>query len=80
MRVTVKYAANVKAGDLFAGTVETTAPTRPVQPCAHAVTVVAVEILTDDNRPRWKGVRLDFEHGLWSKVFNPADQIMTIES
>lgn len=39
MNIDVVYVRNLEVGDLYAGWVARNAPTRPVQPCAHAMTV-----------------------------------------
>lgn len=81
MYVDVKYAAQVKPGDWFAGTVNPSAPTRPCQPCASAMRVRDVEV-TPAPEGRGSLYRFRFDHprlaGLPSGQYRPADLIMTI--
>jgi hypothetical protein len=46
--IDVIYARNLKPGDLYAGTVDRDAPTRPVQPFAWSHEVRKVSLYTDD--------------------------------
>jgi hypothetical protein len=39
MNIDVVYVRNLKPGDVYAGSVQLDAPTRPVQPIAHAMEV-----------------------------------------
>ena len=81
MHVNVKYAARVEVGDMFAGTVNPAAPTRPCQPCAAAMRVAAVETVPDPERPG-NLYRFRFDTGphcgLPSGHYRAADQILTI--
>jgi hypothetical protein len=53
MRVDVKYAANLKAGDIYAGDVVPDAPTRPVQEFLNAWEIVSVETVETADGKRY---------------------------
>lgn len=55
MRLDVEYIRNVKPGDVFVGNVNPSAPTRPVQPVAHGMTVhhVISEAVEGERFPQW---------------------------
>lgn len=57
MSVDVIYASHLKPGDVYAGKINPSAPTRPVQPCAAAYCLSGVEAYTDDQGVTW--MRLD---------------------
>jgi hypothetical protein len=81
MHVNVKYAAQIKPGDWFAGTVNPHAPTRPCQPCAAAMRVRHVEVTPNPERPgNLYRFRFDLgpHCGLPSGHYRAADQVMTI--
>jgi hypothetical protein len=52
-RVDVVYAANMQAGDLFAGLVVPDAPTTPVQEFAAAHQLAGVEPFTGEDGRKW---------------------------
>lgn len=79
MHIDVKYAANVQPGDLVAGHVAPNAPTRPVQPIAHAMPVESVEVIVaDPAQPRRKSYRFHWGDGLSSSPYAMTDQVLTI--
>jgi hypothetical protein len=79
VHIDVKYAANVKPGDLVAGDVVPTAPTRPVQPIARAMRVESVEVIVPDPaQPRRKSYRFHWGRGLSSSPYAVLDQVLTI--
>lgn len=80
MYIDVKHAAQVRIGDMFAGTVNHNAPTRPCQPCASAMRVVSVEEVPDPESSRGKLYRFRFDGlaGLPSGHYRATDQILTI--
>jgi hypothetical protein len=53
MRVDVKYAANLKPGDMYAGDVAPDAPTRPVQEFLHAWKIASVETVESADGKRY---------------------------
>jgi hypothetical protein len=79
VHIDVKYAANVKPGDLIADAVVPDAPTRPVQPIARAMRVESVEVIVaDPARPRRKAYRFHWGRGLSSSPYGMTDQVLTI--
>lgn len=77
MRVDVRYALNVQAGDLIAGVVAPSAPTRPVQPFAAALRVESVRKVLN-NSGRTTEVVLGYGGAMSSAPYSVADQVLVI--
>lgn len=70
------YALHLKPGDLYAGKVDASAPTRPVQPFARAHELTAVTPYTDDAGTRM--LRLEAGHGLGINPVRATMQVLVI--
>lgn len=75
MHIDVIYACHVKIGDVVAGRVEPTAPTRPVQPMAHAMTVQNISEVPAAVYTLWYG---DATSGLCSPPMKFDQLVMVI--
>lgn len=69
MRLDVKYAQHVVAGDVVVGEVNLSAPTRPVQPYAAGMQVTTVTE-TEDGRV--------FEYGGLSSTAHPHSRLIMV--
>lgn len=74
--VDVIYALHLKPGDLYAGKVDMSAATTPVQPFARAHMLTAVTPYTDDGG--CKMLRLEASHGLGITPVRATMQVLVI--